>query len=201
VSPGDPTPHLERLPGVLAATLFLDTPAPPRVYVATAPGTDADALRTVIVGLLNDHGFHAPADNVHIATAPSRPAAGSVLPRVSLDAVDVQRRDGRAECTVRLRSGERSAAGSATEPDTHAGRARAAARATLQAAESLDPDFRFGVEGLRALDLFGHQAVVLLLDATVGRSHARLPGAALLDRSVEEAAALAALHALRAWTL
>jgi hypothetical protein len=200
VSPGDPTPHLERLPGVLAATLFLDTPAPPRVYVATTADTDADALRAIIVGLLHDHGFHAPADNIHIATAPRRPAAGTVLPRVSLDAVDVNRGDNRADCTVRLRSGDRLAAGTATEPDTRNGRARAAARATLDAAESLDPDFRFGLEGLRTVDLFGHQAVILLVDATAGRSQTRLPGTALLNRSVEEAAALAALHALRAWS-
>jgi hypothetical protein len=201
VSPGDPTPHLERLPGVLAATLFLDTPAPPRVYVATAPDTDTDALRAIIVGLLRDHGFHVPDGNIHVATAPRRPAAGTVLPRVSLDAVDVHRSESRADCTVRLRSGDRTANATATEPDTQSGRARAAARATLGAAESLDPDFRFGLEGLRMLDLFGHQAVILLIDATAGRSQSRLPGAALLERSVEEAAALAALHALRAWSL
>lgn len=201
MSPGDPTPHLERLPGVLAATLFLDTPAAPRVYVAATPDTDVDALKAVIVGLLRDHGFHAPSDHVHVATAPRRPAVGTVLPRVSLDAVDVHRSEGRADCTVRLRSGDRETSGTASEPDTHSGRARAAARATLAAAEALDPDFRFGLEGLRTLDLFGHQAVIVLIDATAGRSHARLPGTALLDRSVEEAAALAALHALRTWNL
>jgi hypothetical protein len=201
VSPGDPTPHLERLPGVLAATLFLDTPAAPRVYVAATPDADVDALRAVIGGLLRDHGFHAPPDHVHIATAPRRPASGAVLPRVALVAVDVHRSESRAECAVRLRSGDRERSGAATEPDTDSGRARAGARATLAAAEGFDPDYRFGLEGLRALDLFGHQAVVVLIDATAGRNHARLPGTALLDRSVEHAAALAALSALRAWNL
>jgi hypothetical protein len=201
VGPGDPTPHIERLPGVLAATLFLDTPAAPRVYVAATPDTDVNTLRAVIGGLLRDHGLHAPPDHVHVATAPRRPTSGTVLPRVSLDAVDVHRTEGRAECAVRLRSGDREMSGTASEPDTHSGRARAAVRATLAAAEALDPDFRFGLEGLRTLDLFGHQAVIVLLDATAGRNHARLPGTALLDRSVEQAAALAALHALRAWNV
>lgn len=201
MSPGDPTAQLERLPGVLAATLFLDTPARPRVYAAIAPDADPEALRTAMMGLLRDHGYHTEPDSVHMGVAPKRAAVGGVLPRVALDDVEVRRSETRVECSVRLRSAERITTGMTTEPDTATGRARAAARATLQAAEALDPDFRFGLEGIRTLDLFGQTALVLLVDASAGRAQAQLPGAVLLDRSIEEAAALATLHALRAWSV
>jgi hypothetical protein len=202
VSPGDPTSHLERLPGVLVATLFLDTPAPARVYAAIAPDADGAALRGAMVGLLRDHGYHVEPDHVHLGVAPaSAPAGDGVLPRTNLDAVDVSRRANRVECTVRLRSGRRLLKGDAAEPDTPSGRARAAARATLQAAESLDPDYRFGLEGVRSLELFGADGLVLVVEAGAGRIQARLAGVALVERSVEEAAALAALQALRGWRL
>lgn len=123
-----------------------------------------------------------------------------LLPRVALDALDVARSEGRVECTVRLRSAEREMTGMATEPDTRSGPLRAAARATLLAAECLDPDFRFGLEGLRVLDLCGEAVVVVLVDARTGRSQSHLPGSALLDRPAEEAAALATLGALRGWS-
>jgi hypothetical protein len=146
VSGGEPTPQLERLPGVVAATSF------------------------------------------------------QLLPRVSLDSLAVSRSQGRIECTVRLRAAGRELAGTAREPDTPTGPLRAAARATLLAAEGLDPDFRLGLEGARVLDLFGEAVVVVLIDARAGRSQTHLPGSALVDRPSEEAAALATLHALRAWT-
>jgi hypothetical protein len=199
VSRGDPAAQLERLPGVVAATLFLDTPALPRVYLATTSGSDHETLRQAVLGLLSDHGLGTDPDHVHIAAAPRPSSAGTTLARTTLDAVEVQRADSRAVCTVRLRAAGRLCTGEAAEPDTRSGRARAAARATLQAAESLDPDYRFGLEGIRVMDLFGHEALILLLDATAGRNQAFLPGAALVGRSLEEAAALAGLHALRDW--
>lgn len=201
MSPGDPTAQLERLPGVLAATLFLDTPAQPRVYAAITADADAGAIRGAIIGLLRDHGYHTEPDSVHVGSAPSRPMTDSVFPRAALDSVDVRRGETRVECSVRLRSSDRITAGVATEPDTGSGRARAAARATLKAAEAVNPDFRFGLEGIRTIDLFGRTTVVVLVDASAGRILAALPGSALLDRSVEEAAALASLHALLGWAL
>jgi hypothetical protein len=200
VTSPDPTAHIERLPGVLAATLFLDTPAPPRVYAALAPEADPSALTAAILGLLRDHGHHTAPENVHLGVAPMpvTRAEGS-LARATLDSVDVQRKANRAHCTVRLRSTGRVLTGSATEPDSPSGRARAAARALLEAAESLDPDYRFGLEGVRSLDLFGEAAVVVVVDASAGRAHARLAGTALEDRSIEESGALAALQALRSW--
>jgi hypothetical protein len=51
------------------------------------------------------------------------------------------------------------------------------------------------------MDLFGQAGVIVLVDATAGRSQAHLPGIAIIDRSTEESAALAVLHALRSWTV
>jgi hypothetical protein len=202
VSSPDPTAHIERLPGVLAASLFLDTPATPRVYAALAPDADQAALMAAIVGLLRDHGYHTPAENVHLAMAPRSAVVGEgALSRATLDSVDVERSSSRVICTVRLGSAGRVLTGTATEPDTPSGRTRASARALLAAAESLDPDYRFGLEGVRSLDLFGDVGVVLVVDASAGRAHARLAGTALVSRSAEESGALAALHALRSWQL
>ena len=200
MAPVDPGRDLERLPGVLAATLFLDTPAGPRVYLATGPDADHEAITQAASALLTDHGYPAASGRIHIGRAPARPTPAGSLPRSTLDGLEVHRRDNRVECLVRLRTASRTTESSVTEPDSPMGRARAAARATLEAAEALDPDFRFGLQGVRALDLFGEDALVVLVDATAGRHHVGLPGTCLLDRSVEEAAALAALRALRTWS-
>lgn len=199
---GDAASALERLPGVLAATVFTDVPGPPLVYLATTPDANVGALRNAAAHLLADHGTPTPIDRIHVASpAPGRAgAARGALPRFSFDGFEVHRSDGRVSCEVRLRSEYRPSNGSATEPDTPSGRARAAARAALTAAEGFDPDFRLGLEGLRIVDLFGREALVLLVDATAGRRQSHLPGTALVDRSLEEAAALAVVHALRSWT-
>jgi hypothetical protein len=199
VDPGELGPELEQLPGVLAATVFTDAPEGPRVYLAVRSGVDVETLRGDAIAVLRDRGLRVRPDGVHVATPPLR-LGTTGLPRITLDSLDVHRTASRVECIVRLRIPPRSTSGAATEPDSPAGRARAAARATLQAAEAIDPDFRFGLHGIRALDLFGHDTVVVLVEASIGRSHSHLPGSALVLRSVEEAAALATLHALRTWT-
>jgi hypothetical protein len=198
VTESDPTPQLQRLPGVVAASAFLDQPTP-LIYLATTPDADRDALRQAVVTLLDGYGRPTPPDRVQFGMAMGRGAPPLLLARVSLDALDVARSQGRIDCTVRLRSGERETAGEATEPDTPSGPLRVAARATLRAAEALDPDYRFGLEGVRVLDMLGEPVVLVLVDARAGRGHARLPGSALVDRPAEEAAALAVLHALRSW--
>jgi len=194
----DPAAQLELLPGVIAAAI-LDTPNGPLVYLATAPGSDHEALLAVVLALLQDYGLPTDPNRVYMGSAPSPTGPTAPHARTTLDSVDVHRAGLRVQCTARLRSVGRLTTGLATEPDTPTGRARAAARATLKAAESLDADFRFGLEGVLTLDLFGQRTVVVLIDGSVGRARGRRPGAALVDRSVEEAAALAALYAVRGW--
>lgn len=205
MNPGeDLSSALERLPGVLAASAFLDPPHAPRIYLAVTSHADAGALRDAAVALLGDHGIAATPDRIHVGTAPSAPSATrdiGALPRFTLDGFEVHRADHHARCTVRLRSAGRVTTGSGEEPDTRAGRARAAAGACLQAAESLDPDLRLGLDGLRVMDLFGNDAVLVLVEATAARSQALLPGVGLVERSVEEAACVATLAALRSWTI
>jgi len=199
VTSGDLGPALERLPGVLAATVFTDPDRGPRVYLATGAQADRDALLATVLALIGDRGLTSDPSRIHIAAPPRVTSSGTSLPRFTLDSLDVHRTDGRAECSVQLRTEMRTTAATASEPDTTTGRARAAARAILRAVESLDPDLRLGLHGTRSVDLFGHEGVVVLVEATAGRAHAHLPGAALVDRSVEEAAALATLTALRGW--
>lgn len=194
-------PDLERLPGVLAATVFSDAARGPRVYLATGALADRDALRSMVLALLDDRGLPGDPDRIHIAAPPtSTPVAPlSPLPHFTLDSMDVHRTDGRAECSIQLRTGSRTTVGTTSETDTAAGRARAAARAVLSAVESLGPDLRLGLHGTRRLDLFGHDSLLVLLEATEGRAHAHLSGSALVERSVEHAAAEATLAALRSW--
>lgn len=193
------TATLERLPGVLAAA-FLDVGRRPRVYLATTADADIDALRQTAVALLRDNGFDARPDHIHIGKTPTRALARIALPRATLDSLDVHRADNRVTCDVRLRVEARLSPGSASEPDTPGGRARAAATAALRAAERMDPDLRLGLEGIRRMDVFGHPGVSVLVEATAGRAHAHLPGIVLIERSIEESAALAVLEALRSWT-
>ncbi len=197
MSPADLGPDLERLPGVLAATVFEDTALGPRIYLATGVQADREALRSTILAVLQDRGLTADPARIHIAVAPA--SAATPLPTFALDSMDVHRVGGRAEVEVRLRAGGRTVVGNAAEPDTSAGRARAAARAILTAVESLGPDLRLGLHGARRLDLFGQDAVLVLLEATEGRAHVHLPGSALVEQSVEHAAAAATLGALRSW--
>jgi hypothetical protein len=197
VNPADLGPDLERLPGVLAATVFEDAALGPRIYLATGVQADREALHSTILALLHDRGLPADPDRIHIAVVPA--SAATPLPTFALDSMDVHRVDGRAEVEVRLRAGRRLVVGNAAEPDTSAGRARAAARAILGAVESLGPDLRTGLYGARRFELFGLDAVLVLVEATEGRAHVHLPGSALVEQSVEHAAAAATLAALRSW--
>lgn len=198
MSPGDLGPELERLPGVLAATVF-ETPRGPVVYLAVEPGVESDTVRARTLRLLRQHGMDASPHSIHIGTAPAQLNPRGIRD-VSLDDVDVRRSDNRVHCLVRLRTRLGPLNGTDIDTDSPTGRARATARATLAAAETLEPDLRLGLHGARPIDLFGVDAVAVLVEAVLGRSHAHLPAATLVVRSLEEAAALATLQALRSWS-
>ena len=200
MQPGALGREIERLPGVLAATVFAEPPDRARVYLAVDDGVDATAVRATCLALLRDAGFEIDPERVHIGTAPAPTRVPTTLPPLTLDGLDVHRADSQVTCAVRLRSQGRTFSATVTEPDTPAGPARAAARATLAAAENLNPDLRLGLHGVRRADLFGFDALTVLVDAAFGRGNAQLPGTVLLDRSLEHAGALAALQALRSWT-
>lgn len=91
--------------------------------------------------------------------------------------------------------------GEAVELDTEAGRIRAAARATLAAAERAGDNLALGLEGSALIEMFGRRYVATSVEAAVDRRFATLSGLAPVDpaRSIEEAACLATLRAIDRW--
>ena len=85
--------------------------------------------------------------------------------------------------------------------DSPTGRARAAARATLAAAEQAVPGIQLGLEGVTIVDLFSRRYVAASVEAAFQREFILLAGLVTLDqnRSVEDAAALATLRAIDRW--
>jgi hypothetical protein len=85
--------------------------------------------------------------------------------------------------------------------DSPTGRARAAARATLAAAESACPGISLGLEGLAIIDLFSRRYVVASIEAAHQRDFVMLAGLVTLEanRSVEDTAVLATLRAIDRW--
>ena len=126
--------------------------------------------------------------------APPQPWQGRFL---ILDGVEVERSGTRVHCCVRLVRLEESFEGQAEELDTELGRARAGARAALVAAEKASPS-ALGLEGVQIPDIFGRRYVVVSVEASAARRYVVLSGILALDgaRSLEEAAALAALRAI-----
>jgi hypothetical protein len=114
---------------------------------------------------------------------------------------DVSRTGARVTCKVRIDRGTTVFEGESVELDTEAGRARAAARATLFAAERADTRLALGLEGTVILDMFGRKYVAASVEAAVERRFALLAGLVPVDpgRSLEEAASLAALRAIDRW--
>lgn len=133
---------------------------------------------------------------------PETDAGHPAVPRfLILDDLTVGRDGSRVTCQVRLGCSDDLFDGEAREPDTEAGRARAAARATLSAAERAATELSLGLEGIAILDLFGRRYVAVSVEAAVRRRYALLSGFIPVDpvRSVEEAAALASIRAIERW--
>jgi hypothetical protein len=130
-------------------------------------------------------------------------SAGSSAPArfLVLRDISVSRAGNRVACRVRLTRDHAVFEGEAREPDTEQGRARAAARATLAAAEQAAGSTALGLEGLLLSELFHRRYVAVSIEGTSGRRHALLSGLVPIDpgRSTEEAAAMATLHAIDRW--
>ena len=85
--------------------------------------------------------------------------------------------------------------------DSPTGRARAAARATLAAAEQVATGASFGLEGVAVIDLFSRKYVAVSVEAAQNRQFVLLSGMVTLEptRAVEDAAVLATLRAIDRW--
>jgi hypothetical protein len=118
-----------------------------------------------------------------------------------MSAIQLQRANHEVHCRVELKQGTRTFQGEAREMDSPTGRARAAARATLAAAEQASPGIQLGLEGITVVDLFSRRYVAASVEAAFHREFMLLAGMVTLDgnRSVEDAAVLATLRAVDRW--
>jgi hypothetical protein len=116
-------------------------------------------------------------------------------------AIHLERSNQEVHCRVELKQGTRSYHGEAREMDSMTGRARAAARATLAAAEQACPGIQLGLEGITVVELFSRSYVAASVEAVQHRDFILLAGLVTLDanRAVEDAAVLATLRAIDRW--
>jgi hypothetical protein len=116
-----------------------------------------------------------------------------------LSGLEVRRAENYVTCQVRLLRVGEILAGEAREIDTPAGRARAAARATLQAVASGLRGTALSLEGALLIELFGRQYAAVSVEAATARRSALLSGLVVVERSIEDAACLATLSAVERW--
>ena len=128
-------------------------------------------------------------------------ASGVDAARVVLVGFDSSRASAqRAHCTVTLERGGVRYSGAADGADTPQGRAEAAAGAVLRAVESMPGGSPLGFEGARVVDSDGRRFVLVAARVMDQRPPLPLSGAALLDRTPEEARIMAALQATNRWS-
>jgi hypothetical protein len=194
--------ELEKIPGVLAATVWLrDQVTVREVYVTGAPGTSPTTLESAVTNILRGYGLAFDITQLHIAPidaarAPAPLWNGRFL---VLDNIEITRAEHQVTCHIRILRAGNPVMGDARDVDTENGRARAAAQAALRAAERAASGVAFGLEGLHITDLFGRPYVVLSIEAALARRPSLLPGIAAITQSVEQAAAMATLGAIERW--
>ena len=106
----------------------------------------------------------------------------------------------RARCTVTLERAGVRYSGTADGADTLQGRAEAGAEAVLHAVEGMPGGASFGFEGARVVETDGRRYVLVAARVMDRRPPLPLSGAALLDRTPEEAGIMAALQATNRWS-
>jgi hypothetical protein len=209
---------VEQLPGVLAGAVWLSDLGTVRaVHITAAPTASATILANATARVLRKHGLEFSPESIRVmsrteageevdaamtrASAAQPPDRGTGPRFLVLHDFDVSRSGARITCTVRIDRGTTVFEGESIELDTEAGRARAAARATLFAAERAEPQLALGLEATVILDMFGRKYIAASVEAAVERRFALLAGLVPIDpsRSLEEAACLAALRAIDRW--
>ncbi|HSM34925.1 MAG TPA: hypothetical protein VK837_00895 [Longimicrobiales bacterium] len=202
-SPGALT-VIERLGGVHAAWMRIDGGVVGELVLAVDADADRERIRAGALEAIRSRGLRLDPARLRLAVLePPDPAAAAAQgawsrPLVRHD-LQILRGDRRSTCRVQLLHAGDPVAAEATDLDTDAGRARAAARATLRAAETAYPGRSLGLEGLRVVHLGGRPHIALSVEAVSERRSARLSAVAPIDPSFEEAACLAALGAIERW--
>jgi len=201
---------VEQLPGVITAAVWLSEPNRLRsLHITAAPGAAPKIIVHAVAKILRRHGIGFDIGMVRVGPRNEGDAgpAPVVAPAhwagrfLMLNDLTIERAGSRITCRVSLRREADSFDGEAVELDTEAGRVRAAARATLVAAEQAGDQLALGLEGTMLIDLFGRRYVAASIEAAVDRRFAVLAGIVPIDpaRSPEEAACLAALRAIDRW--
>lgn len=121
-------------------------------------------------------------------------------PRLEFVRYESHRDAERCTCTVVLRSGSEQVQGSGTGPDTLDGRAEAAARAVFDGMGLARPEVDVQLEGVVISSSRGRKFVIVGAQTVLHRTPVRLAGAAVMTRSPEEAAIMAALQASNRWS-
>lgn len=118
-----------------------------------------------------------------------------------LAGIQLERGQREIHCRVQLQRAGKTFHGESREMDTPSGRMRAAARATLAAAEQAVPGTSLGLEGISVVDLFSRSYAVVSVEAAHDRQFALLAGLVTLEtsRALEDSAVLATLRAIDRW--
>lgn len=206
---------LSSLAGVVSARVLLDFEGRIReLHVLATPDLHPkQVVRNVESALSAGLGVELDRRVVSVAQIEGDAQAPSAMPdepdatsesdetRVVLVGFDSSRASAqRARCTVTLeRSGVRHS-GTADGADTPQGRAEAAAEAVLRAVESMPGGAPLGFEGARLVESDGRRFVLVAAHVVDRRPPLPLSGAALLDRTPEEAGIMAALQATNRWS-
>lgn len=197
--------ELERLPGVLAAGVWLgEAGEVAQVRIHTQPQASATVVAHAATRVLEQRGQQVDAGAVRvipvIAIGEAAPA-GAAGRFLVLHDVAWTRQGSRFTCRVQLAREAEILVGEATELDTESGRSRAAALATLAAAEGTAESLVLGLEAVALVPLFGRRYIAVSVEAVVQRRFAQLSAMVALDpaRPLEEAAAMATLRAIERW--
>jgi hypothetical protein len=201
--------ELERLPGVVAAAVWLDQEGTLRgARIHTMPGAAPTIIGNAASRVLQALGI--PFDPRTIRTAPiALPEDAHSVPLVApsggrvllLQDLSLSRSGAHVSCRVQLIKEDNVTTGEARELDTTSGRARVAALATLRAAENATNGLALGLEAAAVTQIFARNYAVVSVEASIGRRLATLSGLVAIDptRSPEEAFCMATLRAIDRW--
>jgi hypothetical protein len=142
----------------------------------------------------------AVLDSIADRQPDARPASAAADERLEYVRYESHRDEELCRCQVLLRSAAGEVTGTGTGPDTAGGRAEAAARAVFDALTKARPDLRIRLDGAVISQARGRSFVIISANVVLDRATIPLAGAAILSRSPEEAAILAALQASNRWS-
>ncbi|MGH7447064.1 MAG: hypothetical protein ACRELT_05870 [Longimicrobiales bacterium] len=200
--------ELERLPGVAAASVWLDYDGQLRdARIHIMPGAAPTIVVNAATRVLQALAIPFDARSVRTCTIALPDEVASAMPTQSrarfllLQDLTLTRAGSHITCRVQLAREGTAASGEASELDTSGGRSRAAAKATLRAAENATEGLALGLEAAVVTPMFGRSYAIVSVEAAIGRKVATLSGIVPVDpaRAPEEATCLATLRAIDRW--